>query len=306
MARPRVVVRVIPCALFDAPPAVGDRYLWPTGNSLMEVTRVRRIVDHGLPERYRLFGNRYGSAKAPPGPPPLPWPQKPPTAAKSLPTPPSAPVTPVTRKAAGVARKATRAAERAADRTRVLALLRDDRDSTRVVHTARLQNASVDAAEWRDPDDLAPNRRTARVVRGYRSRDSVQTLQDSGAINKSHARSARRFRRDYELGEIGLRPSRDLAEAPSGFASGNGPSETRLLHLQEYRATIAALQPRLTEVVLSIVINNETTQGYAQRRKRNQQAVVGYFLAALDRLTDYYAKKDKDEADAARDPRPRD
>lgn len=298
VVRTKQVVRVIPGAWFPTPPAVGDHFLWPTGRSVLEVTRVRRVIGERGGERWRLFGIRMRLTAVPAGITPRPWPQKAAPAPSRAPQAAAMPLQPAQRDALAAQRRAKRAEALVTGRKRAVDLLRDDRRPDRPVPLVRIDNASARVAEWRDPDDMAPNRRTAKIVRGYRARDSIQTLEDSGSINKSHARAARRFRRDYELGEIGLRPSRNLLDAPSGFAAGGGPSETRLLHLAAYRATVAALHPHLVDVVLSIVIHNNTASSYALKRRLNTQAVVGYILACLDLLSDHYKRIDDDKKES--------
>lgn len=289
MRAPQVVERVVSAAHFKDPPTAGMYFYSATGRTVIAVSRVRRMMGERAGIRYRLFGIRVRLNNVPAGIMPLPWPSRP-VKAPPLPTaemfvgPPTAPPN----------IRLTVAAERFQARRRVVGLLRDDRDSNQLVAKVRMDNRTATATEWRDPDDSNPNRRTARVVRGYRGLDSIEVLLDNGSIGRGHARAARRFRKDYELGEIGLRPGRNLAEAPNGFASGTGPSEARSKHLQAYRATIAALLPHQLEVIIAIVILDETTLSYSLRKHMNRQAVAGYLLACLDHLSDHYAKLDAD------------
>jgi hypothetical protein len=286
---PQVIERVVAGGLFARPPAAGDYFFSPTGRSVIAVSRVRRMMGERSGIRYRLFGMRVRLGSLPEGIAPQPWPRKPvkhpplPTAEMFI-GPPAPPPN----------IRLTVATERFEARRRVIGMLRDDRDTDRLVAKVRMENQTAQASEWRDPSDLSPNRRTARVVRGYRGRDSIEVLLDNGSISRGHARAARRFRKDYELGEIGLRAGRNLADAPSGFASGTGPSESRVKHMEAYRATVAALMPHLLEVIVAIVIQDETTLSYSQRKRMNRQAVAGYLLASLDHLADHYAKLDND------------
>jgi hypothetical protein len=292
LTAPQVIERIVSASLFHRPPEAGDYFYSPTGRSVIAVSRVRRMVGERSGIRFRLFGMRVRLGGVPAGITPQPWPRKPvkapplPTAEMFIGPPP--PPTPAPDYRLKVA------TERFQARRRVVGLLRDDRDSDRLVAKVRMENQTAQAGEWRDPDDLSVVRRTARVVRGFRGRDSIEVLLDNGSISRGHARAARRFRKDYELGEIGLRAARNLADAPNGFASGTGPSESRMKHLEAYRATVSALMPHLLEVIVAIVIQDETTLSYSQRKRMNRQAVAGYLLASLDHLADHYAKLDND------------
>lgn len=287
MTAPRLIEKIVSADRFTKAPVAGDYFTSQSGLTLLAVTKVRRMVDTHCGLRYRLMGMRVKLTDVPAGIEVQPWPRKitpPPTpTADSFIGPPPAP-RPIL----------STTTKRTAARRRAVELLRDDRDSNRVVHKVRVENRTVLLADWRDPDDLSPNRRTARVVHGYRARDSVQVLLDGGSISRGHAAAAKRFRKEYELGELGLRACRDLSMAPDGFASGTGPSESRMKHLQTYHATIAALLPHLLEIVIAIVIHDETIHSYAAKRRMNRQSISGYMLASFDYLRDYYQRLDED------------
>lgn len=289
MTAPRLIERVIMGSLLSLPPVAGDYFMSPSGRTAIAVSKVRRMMGERSGIRYRLFGMRVRLAELPPGVSPLPWP-KPPSKAAQPPTaeafigPPRPPPVIV-----------PTATARLDARRRIVGLLRDDRDQDRPVPKVRIANQTALAADWRDPDDLSTQRRTARMVHGFRSRDPIEVLLDNSTIGRGHARAARRFRKDYELGVVGLRASRDLAEPPNGFASGSGPSEARMKHLQAYRATIAALLPHLLEVIVAVIIREETLDVYSARKGMSRHAVAGYVLASLDYLSDHYKRLDDDE-----------
>lgn len=284
MTAPRLIEMVFAAEAFSQPPEAGTFMASKSGLTALSVSKVRRVIGDSTGSRYRVIGLRVRLCDMPAGIVLRPWPTiaKLPSVAAMVMGPPPPPRS-----------RASIAAEKVDARRRVVGLLRDDRDSNRVVHKVRIDNQTAISGDWRDPDDLSPNKRTARVIHGYRARDSVQTLLDSGTISKGHAHAARRFRKEYELGEIGLRPSRNLAEAPSGFASGTGPSEARMRHLEAYQETARALLPHLLEAVISIVIFDHTIQSYAEtRRLNNRQAASGYVLASFDLLKDHYKRLD--------------
>lgn len=283
MTIPRIIEHVVEASLCAAPPVPGSYYYSPSGKTAICVSRVRRMTGQRI--RYRLFGMRIRIAELPLGVAPLPWPAKP---AKALPRPgPAMPpaVAPVPSHAA-----------RAQARDRIRALLRDDRDELRPVPKVRLDNRTAALSEWRDPEDLAVRRRSPKLIHGYRSEDAVQTLLDNGSISKRHAQAARRFRKLYETGEVGLRPSRDLSMPPAGFASGSPPSEFRLHALESYQNACAALGHHLSTVILAIVISGHSIEFYATRRRMNRSKASGYVLAALDLLSDHFKAVDDEKA----------
>lgn len=285
MTAPITIERVVSASLFRETPVAGQYFTSPTGKTAIVVTRVRPMMGERAGLRYRLFGTRLRLSDVPQGIDLLPWPRALPSARKSPQKADSQPRQPATIVPAHIAQ--------AEARKRIKILLRDDRDKDRLIHQARLDNGTVVVGEWRDPDDTNPNRRVARVVRGYRSRDSIEILLDSGTISKSHARAARRFRKEYELGEIGLRASRNPAEAPTGFDAPTGPSEARMRHLEVYRETLGALSSHLLDVLLAIVIRDESAHTFAKKKKMSRSAVAGYILACLDHLKDHYDEVDK-------------
>lgn len=285
MSVPRVIEMVFSEDSFTQTPAPGDFYRSQSGLTAMAVSKVRKVIGDRAGLRYRLIGLRVRLCDLPAGAALLPWPKRlklPSRAAMEVFGPPPPPP-----KRMGLAVKRTE------ERRRAIALLRDDRDSNRVVHKVRIDNNTAVSAEWKDNEDLNPNRRVARVIHGYRSRDSIQVLLDNGTINRGHASAGKRFRKEWELGSVGLRPARDLSAAPNGFASGVGPSENRSKALEAWNATTKALMPHLLEVLMAVVIAEETMLSYSDRKKMNRMAVSGYVLAALDALRDVYSLRDK-------------
>lgn len=286
MTIPRIIEYVVDSSLFATPPVCGAYYFSPSGKTAVCVSRVRRMF--GQRPKYRLFGMRIKIAELPTGIAPLPWPAR--------------PIRPPTRPGPAEAPRmapAPSTAARAQARDRIRALLRDDRNEQRPVPVVRLDNRTVALGEWRDPEDLNAQRRSPKLIHGYRADDSVQTLLNSGTISKRHAQAARRFRKLYETGEVGLRPSRDLSMPPNGFASGSPPTEYRLQALQDYRFACAALGHHLLSVILAIVIAGHTIEDYAIKRRMNRSAASGYVLASLDLLSDLFKKIDDEKAPAA-------
>lgn len=294
MTVPKVVERVVDGGLFARPPVPGDYYFSQTGRSVIAVNRVRKMVGERAGVRYRLFGMRVRLKGLPPGIIPLPWPSKPvihpplPTVEAFIGPPPPPPNY-----------RLARATERFQARKRVVGLLLDDRDTERLVDPIRLANGTVEKGDWRDPDDMSVVKRTARVIHGVRARDVIESLLASGTLNKRTARVARRFRRLYELGVVGMRAPKSLSDTPSGFFPSGGPSESRLAHLSEYNSVIASVGPHLSRIVVAILVHEQTIQSYAGHNRLNRAATAGYFQAAVDAVADWFEKLDDEKKDAA-------
>lgn len=281
MATPvKVFEHTIPGTAFSRPPIVGDYIRTKSGGTLLHVQRVRRVVG-AKGETYRLQAVRVRLCHLPEGIEPLPWP---------LPR--------VRRKATAGERLpgtiVTRAAHEKAQRERVKALREDP---NQLVQPVRIANGSASRRDWRDPDDLSPNRRTARVVCGYAGRDQVQVLLDSETITPALAWVARRFVKEYELAVIGIGNGRNLAQAPTGFSASGGPSETRMLHMQTYESTAQALRPHLLRLLIEVIVKNTSLKDYAERHRVRASVVAGEVIAGLSYLRDYYKEVDDGPAE---------
>jgi hypothetical protein len=280
---------VLLASLFKEPPTVGQCYTSPSGVSVFQVAKIRRVSgEHKL--SYRLIGSRIKRADIPPDTVVvLPWPARPvgrPRAAE-----PPAPTERVRQPI--VTRAAAAQAERKRILTRKRALLEPDHQQ---VEEVRIENGSVVADTWRDPDDVSPSaRRSPRVVRGFKSLDRIDLLLNNGNINRTQARAARGFRRLYETGEVGLGlGTRDLTAPPSGFGSGLLPSEARSAALAAYQAVVKAIGRHLHEVALAIIIRGDTIKKYASGRSMSPSTASGYVMACLDAISDWF-KRAEDE-----------
>lgn len=280
MTSARIIERTILASLFAKPPAAGDIFVSAKGGSHFMTSRVRKLLDRAGGIRYTLFGMHIRKADLPAGVNLRPWPKAPAPRRSRAAEPPK--VYPVT----------SLAKRQQVERKRIIALKHDEEDH-------RLKVDLAEAGEWRDPDDIDPRTRSspraksARVVHGIRAKDVLTTMTDMGTLGRTQKSAAQRFRREYELGEIGLRGARSLAEEPGGFGPGAGPSASRLLHLERWQATAAAQRTNLP-ILLYIVIGNRHIRDYATEHAMNRGIATGKFLSALDLLRDYY--KDVDDA----------
>ena len=273
---------VMPRSLFpDGAPVVGHYYTGPSGGTVFQVAKVRNIA--GGPEpTYRLIGARIRRRDMPDGIEVRPWPR--PSVGRPRKRVAAMPPTPTPIQ--------TLSQRQAAERKRILAHNRMLRDSTQVVEPIRLAGDGVVAADWRDPEDNNPNRRTAKVIHGFRARDQVDILVENGTFNRNQAYAAKRFRTLYELGEVGLKASPNLLEAKVGFESSGGPSEQRLMWLQAYRQMCQALRPGNVRVLLAIVIGGQRVKDYAARERMRPTFASGVLLGAVQFLADYFKEQD--------------
>lgn len=179
-----------------------------------------------------------------------------------------------------------------AQRMHVINLLHDDRDSDRLVASIRISNETALNDEWRDPDDLNANRRTPKMVSGYRSFDVVSFMVKNNAITSRQGRAARRLRDQHDRGVEGLRPGYDrLQQAPGSFGSGSGISEERSAALEEFNQAKAAIGPSLWQVVEFVIIGNHKLAEYAARKKQHHYKCAERLSSSLDRLGDHYAEQ---------------
>ena len=279
-----VIEHVVGAVLFKRVPCAGDLYWSKSGKSMFSVVRVVPMTVSGKPQWYRLVGVRLKAVDQPPDVFPMSWPRKPRSAIPAEPPP----------KRKGPFSSRRQAAE--LNRKRIIALRHNEEEH-------RVKTGSAVTAEWSDPDDVNPRRREARVIRGIKSTDIIDILIDKGTLGKHQARAAQRFRKEYELGEVGLRASRGLAEVRSGFEPGEGPSASRLLHLEAWQATAYVVGKYAMPLMIHVLIFGKTTTSYAEQNRMGRHLPAGMLLNSLNRLREHYGEidkaKDKEKQDEA-------
>ncbi len=194
------------------------------------------------------------------------------------------------------------------ERIRVLGLLEDDR-AERPVPTIRTKPITItdgtgkttsreptaERASWRDPEDTSPNRRTARMIDGYRAADALTTLKKRGGpITPLHMQAAIALRNAYEIGELGARPGYERPEISSPqFGPMDGPQTMRLDALKSYRDAKQSVPRSQWPILEHVVIKNASVSSYGTKNHRRRDQAVGYLIAALDCLVDHYDLKNK-------------
>ena len=197
--------------------------------------------------------------------------------------------------------KRDRAEQVAIEAMRVSELLRDDRDKHRQVHSIRtktiidptskaiIRNPTAESASWRDPDDIAPNRRVARQIQGYRATDTLSRMSKrSSHITSKHKAAANRLRTDSELA-AGARPGYQRPEiSDRSFGSGSGPQEMQLIALRSFESAKAAVGRKLFDILDHVVLQNRFLEEFARIHHIQKDFAMGRFISALDRLSEHY------------------
>jgi hypothetical protein len=287
----RMIERVIPESALQRTPRPGDVFVTQRGATLFSVVRVRKIMSSGA-VAVRLIGCRITPEDVPVGIAPLPWPVPRHANRAAMPPPLDPPPAGHRRDGTPIGPIVSRARQQTEQRKRIVALKHDETDH-------RLRVGLAVEADWKDPDDIDPRARasprakSAKVIHGIRATDMLAHLAEVGTVSRSQRIAGMRFRTEWELGEIGLGAGRNLGEQPVGFGPGLGPSATRLLHLEKWQATIAALKPANTKLLLATVVGGETLTHYAASNRLNRGIVTGRLLGALDFLRDYYEEVDE-------------
>ena len=153
---------------------------------------------------------------------------------------------------------------------------------------AVIREAVAEQAEWDDPDDKNTRSKTPRQVIGYRRADPLLILhRRGGEVTKDHIRAAHRFRDDYEIGH-GARPGYERPEAGCGAADAMGAAEMQFRAMDSYKAAMLAVGIRLSSILVVVVLEGRSPTSYAEERGQSAVKMVGYLVAALDRLLEHY------------------
>jgi hypothetical protein len=173
-----------------------------------------------------------------------------------------------------------------------------------------LRGPTAVRAEWIDPDDNNPNRRTAKRVQGHRN-DVIRGIFDTGRVNPndpnddtgkikwSHMRAVERYRRDYEVGHLRGMPGRwsDNPGIRGSEVRQNWPEDVQLQALFRFRAVTKQLNESVSAVLWWVVLENKHLKTFAAWRGISDRDATGYLILALDALKDAYGEKDERKED---------
>lgn len=150
-----------------------------------------------------------------------------------------------------------------------------------------IRDPRVERAEWRDPTDLDPHRRHARLICGFRRVDVLRNLHARGGlVTPQHLVAAERLTADYEISIAGA-SLRDPSQ-PAIRSTAGGPGDAQLAAATRYREAVEAVGPAAYAVLTPVVLDNWTVRELAARRGVGQQVALGLLVAALDRLVEWY------------------
>ena len=155
-------------------------------------------------------------------------------------------------------------------------------------NSIRLRNKTASAATWRDPTDTDVLRRKPKAITGFRATDPLETLQNSGTLNRQQIGAARRLRRDYESGCLQTNGAVDWER--SGVSQGGTPigiSERKLQFLERFQNAQAAVG-RLFEIVEFVVLLERTLKDYAAQHRVHPANASGRLHAAIEMLQGHY------------------
>lgn len=144
--------------------------------------------------------------------------------------------------------------------------------------------------EWRDPADMNRQTKNPKTIRGSRRVDILVTMMKRGSpIDLWHVAGANSWRLDYEIGIEGAHPGRDPdapARDPHGPAS--DPEAARLDALGRFRRAMQAVGQSLSAVLVHVVLVGQDVTTFAKWKGIKQEHAMGYLVAALDRLVEFY------------------
>jgi hypothetical protein len=253
-------------------PVVGDLFWSKSRKSAFQVSKVVPVRPIG----FRLVGVRVNIKNIPVDVEPKPWPRK---------------TRPMLRAQIEIKRKpypiASAKETQAATRKRIIALKHDETEH-------RLKTGTAVTATWRDPDDTNPRRREAKQVHNIKARDQVEYLVDNGIIGKSQGVAARKFRADYERGEIGMQAAKQLGMPPGGFGPSDGPTPTRVRYLIAWQATAAVVGKDALPLLIDVIISGKSFSQIARASNKQRSltrliyTAAGVLIATLDRLGEHY------------------
>jgi len=149
-------------------------------------------------------------------------------------------------------------------------------------------------AEWRDPEDMNPNRRTAHNIVGWRSFDPLRKLaaRRGSPVTAEHITAADLLRQQYDLARIGLSAKRepwvytDIANVPRDGPTRAAQMQTRAI--REVQRALAIFSPVQRALVEHTVLNNGSVRSWALGCGLSCAEGMTLLIVALDRLVEHY------------------
>jgi hypothetical protein len=181
-------------------------------------------------------------------------------------------VTAADRYAAAIAGQATRVAAIQAGHGQVVEPVRIGRD--------------VELGSWVDPVQTNKFSKAAEKVTGFRRTDELRRLGKRGTLTDHHVAAGYKLRDDHELSEGAQMGGAQMTVRIS--TSSPGATTCQLDAIARFRAAIQAIGKSQADVVIAVVLLNQTVTTWSERRGMALSRATGYLEGAMDRLVDHY------------------
>src|ERR1700722_10085405 len=155
-----------------------------------------------------------------------------------------------------------------------------------------VEERRYELAQWRDPEDDDPNRRSPKLVRGIRRYSVLHNLHksDDTQITLDHMKAVARLVADYEIGILGARAP-GAADHRLDRVDGHKDydfSQVQLDSATNFRSARAALGPRNFCLLEMVAFDNQSVSAVAEAYGINNHHAKGRLIACLDSLHDHY------------------
>jgi hypothetical protein len=160
----------------------------------------------------------------------------------------------------------------------------------------RLSNRTAMLARWIDPDDLAPNRRSAKEVHGWRSfcplRRLVERANGASGITMEHVTAADLLRREWDIASIGLSGRKtpwmftDALHLPR-----SGPSRAAVRQVRAIRNVQRVMRlfvDAQRDLIEWIILRNQPVLRWRTARGIAQRAAMPMLVGVLDELVRHF------------------
>ena len=143
---------------------------------------------------------------------------------------------------------------------------------------------ALDSVSWRDPRDIVVEvSDRAGVMRG-RIQRPVDRMLRRGQITSRQHEAGRRLQDDWD--RIAGLVDRELGmpKGPPVFE----PTDGRLDAARRYREALQAVGPRLSPLVVAVILEERSVEAYAQAAGEDRRRLMGKLEHALDEIGDIY------------------
>lgn len=151
-------------------------------------------------------------------------------------------------------------------------------------------------ADWRDPDDVNPNRREPKKVAGVKRADPLETAllrpkqHDYIALRREHVIAADQYRYAWEIGPGGARPGADRFQGftDRAFGPSSGPTEVQSARMEAWRRLDAQFSPAAQDALHYIVLDRNPVSKWAAKVGGDRRYASGFLVGVLDALWHHF------------------